>query len=821
MRRLMIPFALLLLSMWTAAASEPPFVWEKPAAFDPSKPGMGLEKLPGAEEFVLFKPLPADGSAGYESTRHGTYNHTPGYVLLGDRIVVYWLNHLRDENGPGQRMLARTGHFTDGGRSIEWSDEIAEVAPPAMKPRLRKWKEDGDILDSAAVVGSLQLVGGRIFSRIALWSCDGWTDEIRYHYPPNRKPIPEEHFSEERKKPFTADCYWLLSEYAQEFKLVDGKLVPSSPLYRISGEFPKALQMTPERAKTCAPLLTPYAGATPAPEEFLNALSLPPTQFFRTPKYRPGTEHLTEDGSNGCVHRTEFRRPDGKFVAVRDNLNHPSRDYTYYAAVKDSAEAFYGPAVRTNLFGTAMPVAGELSDGTVWIAGSDGDRYNTFLTWSKDGVRFDRTALVKYAKFNATPGICKPATGGAQYFQSVPGENAVLLLYSIAKEEIAMTRIPLESFQTPPVAFELAEWKKTPRTRPAETKFAVPGLEALYYEGANGKEVFGYLGRPAEKTEPFPAVLLLHGGGGTAFSYWAKLWQRRGYAVLAMDLVGGVPEKNGTDGSDRSIPLPGGGPNLNRVFRDTALPPREQWPYHAIGAAIRGVSLLRAMPGVDPEKIGVVGISWGAVIGEIVLGLDDRLRFGAMVYGCGFLDEDSSWKEHSSPADMQRWRQLWDPAGYLPRRRGPVLFCNGATDKHFRPDSWSKTVALVPEEARFTSLRPHLSHGHPPAGDPPEVALFVDAMVKSGTLLPRIVATEREDAVRIESPATIAEAGLCWTADAGGRPERKWRTIPAKPKDGRLVCMIPPEAAAWFFFVRDERGAVVSGPIRIREGAAK
>ena len=55
MRRLMIPFALLLLSMWTAAASEPPFVWEKPAAFDPSKPGMGLEKLPGAEEFVLFK----------------------------------------------------------------------------------------------------------------------------------------------------------------------------------------------------------------------------------------------------------------------------------------------------------------------------------------------------------------------------------------------------------------------------------------------------------------------------------------------------------------------------------------------------------------------------------------------------------------------------------------------------------------------------------------------------------------------------------------------------------------------------------------------
>lgn len=44
---------------------------------------------------------------GYESLRHGMYNHHHQFLVNGSRVVVYWTNHLQDENGSGQRLLAK------------------------------------------------------------------------------------------------------------------------------------------------------------------------------------------------------------------------------------------------------------------------------------------------------------------------------------------------------------------------------------------------------------------------------------------------------------------------------------------------------------------------------------------------------------------------------------------------------------------------------------------------------------------------------------------------------------------------------------------
>ena len=45
------------------------------------------------------------------------------------------------------------------------------------------------------------------------------------------------------------------------------------------------------------------------------------------------------------------------------------------------------------------------------------------------------------------------------------------------------------------------------------------------------------------RTRNFRAVVLVHGGGGTAFSEWVKLWAKRGYAAIAMDLAGCGPKR--------------------------------------------------------------------------------------------------------------------------------------------------------------------------------------------------------------------------------------------------------------------------------------
>ena len=54
--------------------------------------------------------------------------------------------------------------------------------------------------------------------------------------------------------------------------------------------------------------------------------------------------------------------------------------------------------------------------------------------------------------------------------------------------------------------------------------------------------VFAYYGLP--KVAPgtkVPGMVLVHGGGGTAFDAWVRLWNSRGYAAIAMDTCGCVP----------------------------------------------------------------------------------------------------------------------------------------------------------------------------------------------------------------------------------------------------------------------------------------
>src|SRR6476659_1607960 len=97
-------------------------------------------------------------------------------------------------------------------------------------------------------------------------------------------------------------------------------------------------------------------------------------------------------------------------------------------------------------------------------------------------------------------------------------------------------------------------------------------VRSLYYEGESYRghptRVFAYYASPATleakaaKRQQFPAVVLLHGGGGTAFRDWAKLWAKRGYAAIAMDLAGHEPMEGKSPYDLKNLsPLSDGGPD--------------------------------------------------------------------------------------------------------------------------------------------------------------------------------------------------------------------------------------------------------------------
>src|SRR5690606_22637899 len=109
---------------------------------------------------------------------------------------------------------------------------------------------------------------------------------------------------------------------------------------------------------------------------------------------------------------------------------------------------------------------------------------------------------------------------------------------------------------------------------------------------------------------------------------------------------GGDGEKIPDHGHERSLRtrLSKGGPDQGheQKFNSIGGSVEDDWPYHAVAAVMRAHTLLRTLPGVDPERTAVTGISWGGYTTCLVASLDDRFKAAVPVYGCGFLHEGES-----------------------------------------------------------------------------------------------------------------------------------------------------------------------------------
>jgi dienelactone hydrolase len=389
-------------------------------------------------------------------------------------------------------------------------------------------------------------------------------------------------------------------------------------------------------------------------------------------------------------------------------------------------------------------------------------------------------------------------------------------------------RFPLSSFAlfllTIPAAaaerftgpWKMAELKQTPVSS-VSTLDPGSNISEVSYEnvplGGKPTRVFAYYAVPRKGQGPFPAMVLVHGGGGKAFREWATLWADRGYVAIAMDLSG-----RGPDGKR----LADGGPEQSdeEKFRDFA--PKEadrMWTYHSVAAAVRAHSFLASRPEVDKGRIGVTGISWGGYLTCIIAGIDDRVKVAVPVYGCGFLDENSVWLEprlrKMGTARARQWADLFDPSRYLPGVTCPILFVNGTNDFAYPLDSYQKSYQLVkvPTDLCVTVRMPH---GHSEGWRPKEIGLFVDSVLKQGTPPPRLAMPEVDGervSARVTTRQAFHEARLHVTTDAGPWQARIWTSRDARIDDDCVSAQLPaPRPIVAFFTVEDERGAVSSSP---------
>lgn len=368
------------------------------------------------------------------------------------------------------------------------------------------------------------------------------------------------------------------------------------------------------------------------------------------------------------------------------------------------------------------------------------------------------------------------------------------------------------------VRWDLAALSAPPRVW-ADPDRSVEGVKAIFYEGLPWKgqptRVFAYYGRPeVPRDEKVPAMVLVHGGGGSAFIPWVKLWVERGYAAIAMDTCGCI-----SSGGYRDHPRhEHGGPPGWGGFDQLDWPIEDQWTYHAVADAILAHSLIRSMPEVDAERTGVTGISWGGYLTCIIAGVDSRFRFAAPVYGCGFLGDNSVWLgtfENLGPEKARLWLGQWDPSQYLPEARMPMLWVTGTNDFAYPMDSLQKSYRQ-PTSARTLCLRVRMSHGHGGAGEnPEEIRAMADAILKDGRPLARITSTGRygrEVWATFVSEVPIARAELNYTTDSGKWQDRNWQTVEAtlNADAGKASATLPEGVTVYYLNLIDERDLVVS-----------
>jgi hypothetical protein len=240
------------------------------------------------------------------------------------------------------------------------------------------------------------------------------------------------------------------------------------------------------------------------------------------------------------------------------------------------------------------------------------------------------------------------------------------------------------------------------------------------------------------------------------------------------------------------------------------------WSYHAVAAVIRGHSLLASLPEVNRTRIGITGISWGGYLTCIVAGIDDRLKVAVPVYGCGFLGDNSAWRDTSlarlSPEARERWLRLFDPSQYLGGVRCPILFLNGTCDFAYPLDSYQKSYRLVPTTFRHVNVVTNLPHGH--IWTFGEVDQFVDSVLRDGAPLPRLRTLAVRDGIataKIESRMSLKKAELHYTADGGPWQKRRWETTPATLKGNLIEVQLPPQRPlVCYLSVTDDRGLRVS-----------
>ncbi len=349
----------------------------------------------------------------------------------------------------------------------------------------------------------------------------------------------------------------------------------------------------------------------------------------------------------------------------------------------------------------------------------------------------------------------------------------------------------------------------------AEGFSASEGIRSIYFNGLpwQGKptRVFAWLGVPKTGAGKVPGIVLVHGGGGTAFKEWVESWNKRGFAAISIAVEGQTSQPGGAKGKWQRHEW--AGPSRDGIYGDSNASVTDQWMYHAVANTILANSLLGSQPGVDPTKVGIMGVSWGGVITSTVIGIDSRFAFAIPTYGCGGLTHAPN-QYGRALNNNEVYQNTWDPLLRLDKAKLPTLWFSWPQDQHFPLDCQAASYRRSPAP-RMIALVPNMGHGHGPAWNRPESYAFAESIVKDGKPWCRQTeagANGTAASAVFESSKPLDRAVLVSTTGSGATGSREWNETPSNlAHEGglwRATAELPAGTTAWFINVHS--GALIA-----------
>lgn len=355
-------------------------------------------------------------------------------------------------------------------------------------------------------------------------------------------------------------------------------------------------------------------------------------------------------------------------------------------------------------------------------------------------------------------------------------------------------------------------------------------IRALTFDGANIGEnktkVFAYIGYP-ENAENAPAVVLVHGGLGHPYAMWIKKWTDRGYVAIAFENTGYFPTELGKNVAGRdSDPhnyweygLAGdfaeeGYMNAptNSGMGDSGAEPESQWMYHCVAQTILAHNILRNDPTVDPERIGITGISWGGIITSTAIGFDNRYAFAIPVYCTGYSSETLG--NMGSYFGNLPAKTVWGAENRYDRVDFPVLWLcwNNDSSSSIHAPSLSYLHTKGGSEKTVLSIIDNMQHYHSAAWDQKVNYRFADWVVKDGNGLTqlhsepsgrsfKVTFTAPSDAVDVTARIYYITEEMTYSKkDGQSSPtmDQTWKTYDCFVKENTVSCTLPPDAHSYY-----------------------